>query len=234
MFVLQLLSLYGNFSEYGILYFDVLFGRGIPFLLGNFFPTILGIIFLIRHGNNQHKNDVIYYCDTCKVTREYEGGKPRTCLNCRRQLRELPILASEWDKLPAGEKDLYLKQVQQEPRLKTPEPETKEPVRNPRDLPEDGTHSLAQIFPGCGLPDSYYYSASEHAIKELRHFHSDGQSVWGYATIQKVPETIQTRKALLDFLKSSQKPAEEPRLTLCCREKQAQPSLIALQNHQAL
>lgn len=215
MFILQLLSLYGGVSEYGASFLGALLSSGFSYLVGYFFPTILGIIFLIRHGKNQEKEYAIYYCDTCKETRPHEGGKKLTCLNCRSALRELPVLASEWDKLSDQEQEKYKQQLPQIPRQKNPEPEARKPVRPVRDLPTAGRLPLGQYFPEYGAhnPDGIYYDASEHAVMKLVHFQADGMSVCGYSTI-RIPAEIQTLSALLTYLRQAEKKEEPPRLRL--------------------
>ena len=55
LFALQALSLYGNFSENGADFLSVLFGSGLPYLLGYFLPAIIGVILLSKHSKKQEK-----------------------------------------------------------------------------------------------------------------------------------------------------------------------------------
>ncbi len=79
LFILQIVSIYGNISSvgFGVYWFDMMYS-GLPYVLGQFFPTILGIILLILHGKRKRKKNMVTDKDLAKnPDLEYW-----TCSNC--------------------------------------------------------------------------------------------------------------------------------------------------------
>lgn len=71
LFVLQALSLYGNFAENGANFLPILLGSGLPYLLGYFLPAIIGVILLVKHSKKQEKKQQEgkqWECSYCHAT----------------------------------------------------------------------------------------------------------------------------------------------------------------------
>lgn len=72
LFVMQALSLFGTFSGGGSL------PMNIPYLLGYFLPTIIGII-LLSKSNKKKQSKETWLCPVCKT---FNPGTDNFCSNC--------------------------------------------------------------------------------------------------------------------------------------------------------
>lgn len=75
LFGLQAISLYGNFSSGAYL------PMNIPYLLGYFLPTIIGIILLCKHSKKQAKKESgnLWQCHVCGTE---NPGNELFCTQC--------------------------------------------------------------------------------------------------------------------------------------------------------
>lgn len=98
--VLQIIAILGGIVNGSI---TNLFTGNIPYLIGYFFPGILGVVFLAAAKKRQEKREaaknVIFYCADCNTVREGAPNTTQCCPVCHRQAKETSVLCVNWNQL---------------------------------------------------------------------------------------------------------------------------------------